>query len=77
MHVLLVVCRPQVDNYYNRLAESRDREALQDRRAKQFAEPFVKLIIVHPAFHNVSYHEVEKMLAQMDDCIIRPSACCR
>ncbi|EEC12431.1 S1 RNA binding domain-containing protein, putative [Ixodes scapularis] len=37
---------------------------------------YVKRVIVHPSFHNISYKEAEKLLSTMDqgDVIIRPSS---
>lgn len=37
---------------------------------------YVKRVIAHPAFHNVSFEQAVQLLANMDlgECIIRPSS---
>ena len=37
---------------------------------------YVKRVIVHPAFKNISFKEAERLLAEMDqgECIVRPSS---
>ena len=37
---------------------------------------YVKRVIVHPAFKNISFKEAERMLAEMDqgECVVRPSS---
>ena len=39
-------------------------------------QTYIKRVIVHPAFHNISYVEAEKCMANMDqgEVIIRPSS---
>lgn len=37
---------------------------------------YVKRVIVHPAFKNISFKDAERLLAEMDqgECIVRPSS---
>ena len=37
---------------------------------------YVKRVIVHPAFKNISFKEAERLLAEIDqgECIVRPSS---
>ena len=43
---------------------------------KHFSSEYVKRVIVHPAFKNISFKEAERLLAEMDqgECIVRPSS---
>ena len=37
---------------------------------------YIKRVIVHPSFHNISFKEAEKLMATLDqgECIVRPSS---
>lgn len=37
---------------------------------------YIKRVIVHPSFHNISFKEAEKLMANLDqgECIVRPSS---
>ncbi|CAN7987050.1 unnamed protein product [Ixodes hexagonus] len=68
--------RPAKDLYYDNEAEDKDRKVVDDSMKKQNRQTYVKRVIVHPSFHNISYKEAEKLLSTMDqgDVIIRPSS---
>ena len=68
--------RPPKDQYYDHEEEEADRK--DEERAKAIAQrsSYVKRVIAHPNFRNVSFKEAEKILDGMDqgDCVIRPSS---
>lgn len=68
--------RPAKDLYYDNEAEDKERKVVDDSMKKQNRQTYVKRVIVHPSFHNISYKEAEKLLSTMDqgDVIIRPSS---
>lgn len=68
--------RPPKDPYYDREREDRDiRQEAEKKKDKQ-RKTYIKRVIVHPAFHNISYAEAEKCMANMDqgEVIVRPSS---
>ncbi|CAH0715376.1 unnamed protein product, partial [Brenthis ino] len=68
--------RPSKDPYYDQEAE--DKDVRKDTEAKQTKErmQYVKRVIVHPAFHNISFAEAEKLMENMaqGEVIVRPSS---
>ncbi|XP_041979251.1 transcription elongation factor SPT6 [Aricia agestis] len=68
--------RPSKDPYYDQ--ESEDKDLRKDAEAKQTKErmQYVKRVIVHPAFHNISFAEAEKLMENMaqGEVIVRPSS---
>ncbi|RUS83311.1 hypothetical protein EGW08_008933 [Elysia chlorotica] len=68
--------RPQKDVYYDYDTEKADIDKENDMKKLQARQTYIKRVIAHPYFHNVSYKECEKLLANMDqgDVIIRPSS---
>uniref|UniRef100_A0A7E4VC01 Suppressor of Ty 6 homolog n=1 Tax=Panagrellus redivivus TaxID=6233 RepID=A0A7E4VC01_PANRE len=65
-----------VDSYFNfdkKDADERERDHRQNIRREP--TQFVKRVVTHSAFHNITFKEAEKMLKKMDqgDAIIRPS----
>ncbi|XP_054723966.1 LOW QUALITY PROTEIN: transcription elongation factor SPT6-like [Uloborus diversus] len=68
--------RPPKDLYYDHEAEDKDHKTAEDVAKKQNRQVYLKRVIVHPAFKNVSFKEAEKFLDTMDqgDVIIRPSS---
>ncbi|XP_050684543.1 transcription elongation factor SPT6 [Leptidea sinapis] len=68
--------RPPKDPYYDQ--ESEDKDIRKDKVAKQTKEraQYVKRVIVHPSFHNISFAEAEKLMESMaqGEVIIRPSS---
>ena len=43
---------------------------------KTLISEYVKRVIVHPSFKNISFKEAERLLAEMEqgECIVRPSS---
>jgi transcription elongation factor SPT6 len=39
-------------------------------------QTYIKRVIVHPAFHNISYTEAEKLMTNMEqgEVVVRPSS---
>ncbi|XP_022244486.1 transcription elongation factor SPT6-like [Limulus polyphemus] len=68
--------RPHKDKYYDFDAEEKDRKIEEDQKKKHNRQTYIKRVIVHPSFHNISYKEAESLLAQMEqgEVIIRPSS---
>lgn len=68
--------RPPKDPYYDQEAE--DKDLRKEKEAKQTKErmQYVKRVIVHPAFHNISFAEAEKLMEKMGqgEVIVRPSS---
>ncbi|GBP70340.1 Transcription elongation factor SPT6 [Eumeta japonica] len=68
--------RPQKDPYYDQEAE--DKDLRKEKEAKQTKErlQYIKRVIVHPAFHNISFAEAEKLMENMaqGEVIVRPSS---
>lgn len=72
----VITFRPSKDPYYDQDAEEKDLR--KDKEAKQTKEraQYVKRVIVHPAFHNISFAEAEKLMDKMaqGEVIVRPSS---
>lgn len=68
--------RPQKDPYYDHDAEKKDVQAEEEAKKNRQKLTYIKRVIVHPAFHNISYIEAEKIMATMEqgDVIVRPSS---
>ena len=68
--------RPQRDSYYDDKAEQDDKAKEEGQAKAKKGSTYIKRVITHTSFHNISYKEAEAMLAKMDmgDCIIRPSS---
>lgn len=68
--------RPPKDVYYDYEAEEKDTKTEEDTAKKQNRQVYLKRVIVHPSFKNVSFKEAEKILETMEqgDVIIRPSS---
>ena len=68
--------RPPRDTYYDTEVEDKDREKQKSQTQAKKGSMYIKRVITHSSFHNISFKEAEKMLAAMDlgDCIIRPSS---
>nr|NVI78477.1 Spt6 [Cucujiformia] len=68
--------RPPRDPYYDQEQEEKDiRHEAEQKKNKQ-RQTYIKRVIVHPAFHNISYAEAEKCMVKMDqgEVIVRPSS---
>nr|MBE5727271.1 Spt6 [Cucujiformia] len=68
--------RPPRDPYYDQERENKDLKAEADLKMNKQRQTYIKRVIVHPAFHNISFMEAEKCMANMDqgEVIIRPSS---
>jgi transcription elongation factor SPT6 len=68
--------RPQKDPYYDTESELNDVQAEQEAKKVKARQTYVKRVIVHPSFHNISYSEAEKKMQGMDqgEAIVRPSS---
>lgn len=69
-------CRPHRDPFYDTDAEERDLKIEEDTKKIKQRQTYIKRVIVHPAFHNISFAEAEKLLQNMDqgEAIVRPSS---
>lgn len=68
--------RPRKDQYYDQDAENRDNKKETDAKKQQQRQQYIKRVIVHPSFHNISYAEALKILDRLDqgEVIVRPSS---
>lgn len=68
--------RPPKDPYYDQESEDKDVQAEIDIKKNKQRQTYIKRVIVHPAFHNISFQEAEKLMVNMDqgEVIIRPSS---
>nr|CAI5827545.1 unnamed protein product [Callosobruchus analis] len=68
--------RPPRDPYYDTEREDQDLRTEAEKKKDKQQKTYIKRVIVHPAFHNISYAEAEKCMANMDqgEVIIRPSS---
>ncbi|XP_043252749.1 transcription elongation factor SPT6-like isoform X2 [Colletes gigas] len=68
--------RPQKDAYYDTEAEENDTKIEEDTKKAQQRQTYVKRVIIHPSFHNISFAEVEKLMqtVKQGETIIRPSS---
>uniref|UniRef100_A0A3Q3MQZ6 SPT6 homolog, histone chaperone and transcription elongation factor n=1 Tax=Mastacembelus armatus TaxID=205130 RepID=A0A3Q3MQZ6_9TELE len=64
------------DSYYDFDTESEDQKHDEELKKKQQRTPYIKRVIAHPNFHNISFNQAEKMMETLDqgDLIIRPSS---
>ncbi|KOC62569.1 Transcription elongation factor SPT6 [Habropoda laboriosa] len=68
--------RPQRDPFYDTEAEQRDTKVEEDAKKAKQRQTYVKRVIVHPSFHNISFAEAEKLMQTMKqgEAIVRPSS---
>ncbi|XP_066246684.1 transcription elongation factor SPT6 [Euwallacea similis] len=68
--------RPPRDPYYDQEQEDKDNRVEAEKKKDKQRQTYIKRVIVHPAFHNISYTEAEKFMANMDqgEVIVRPSS---
>ncbi|XP_041765514.1 transcription elongation factor SPT6 [Anopheles merus] len=68
--------RPRKDPCYDQELEEADTRKEADSKKQQARQQYVKRVIVHPSFHNISYAEALKLLEGYDqgDVIVRPSS---
>ncbi|KAK7925731.1 hypothetical protein WMY93_008041 [Mugilogobius chulae] len=64
------------DTYYDFDTETEDQKIEEELKKKQQRTPYIKRVIAHPNFHNISFSQAEKMMETLDqgDLIIRPSS---
>ncbi|XP_014910255.1 transcription elongation factor SPT6 isoform X2 [Poecilia latipinna] len=64
------------DSYYDFDTEAEDQKLDEELKKKQQRTPYIKRVIAHPNFHNISFSQAEKMMETLDqgDLIIRPSS---
>lgn len=70
------IWRPPKDPYYDHEAEAKDIKTEEDAKKVKQRQTYIKRVIVHPAFQNISFMEAEKIMANMDqgEVVIRPSS---
>ncbi|XP_053682343.1 transcription elongation factor SPT6 isoform X2 [Sabethes cyaneus] len=68
--------RPRKDQYYDQEAEDKDNKKESNVHTNLNRQQYIKRVIVHPSFQNISYAEALKKLDQLDqgDVIVRPSS---
>ncbi|XP_068086670.1 transcription elongation factor SPT6 [Anabrus simplex] len=68
--------RPPKDPFYDTEAEDKDLKAEEDALKMKQRQTYIKRVIVHPSFQNISYKEAEKIMEQTDqgEVIVRPSS---
>lgn len=68
--------KPAKDLYYDQDRERKETEKEEEKKKLQARQTYIKRVIAHPSFHNISYKDCEKILEKMDqgDSIIRPSS---
>uniref|UniRef100_A0A146LTI5 Transcription elongation factor SPT6 n=1 Tax=Lygus hesperus TaxID=30085 RepID=A0A146LTI5_LYGHE len=68
--------RPLKDPYYDHEAESKDIQTEETIKKNKQKLMYTKRVIVHPSFHNISFMEAEKLMANMEqgEVIVRPSS---
>ncbi|KAK0152744.1 Transcription elongation factor SPT6 [Merluccius polli] len=64
------------DSYYDFDTETEDHKHDEELRKKLQRTPYIKRVIAHPNFHNISFKQAEKMMDSLDqgDLVIRPSS---
>ncbi|XP_017776397.1 PREDICTED: transcription elongation factor SPT6 isoform X2 [Nicrophorus vespilloides] len=64
------------DPFYDQEQEDTDTRTEQDVKRNKQKQTYIKRVIVHPSFHNISFLEAEKVMANMDqgEVIVRPSS---
>ena len=73
---MFVACRPTRDPFYDTEAENHDIQNETDMKQKKNRQTYIKRVIVHTAFQNISFAEAEKLMMSMEqgEVIIRPSS---
>lgn len=56
--------------------EEYDKKIEENKKKMKTAQTYIKRVIVHPSFRNVSFKEAVNLMENMDpgECIIRPSS---
>lgn len=68
--------RPAKDIFYDNEAEEEDMKKEMDSKKVKARQQYTKRVIVHSAFHNISYADAIKLLKSMDqgEVVVRPSS---
>ncbi|XP_065088333.1 transcription elongation factor SPT6 isoform X1 [Ochlerotatus camptorhynchus] len=68
--------RPRKDANYDEDTEDKDNKKETETKKQKQRQQYIKRVIVHPSFHNISYAEALKLLDQLDqgEVIVRPSS---
>ncbi|TGZ45905.1 transcription elongation factor SPT6 isoform X2 [Temnothorax longispinosus] len=68
--------RPQRDPFYDTETEQKDIKVEEDAKKAKQRQIYVKRVIVHPSFHNISFAETVKLMQTMKqgEAIVRPSS---
>lgn len=68
--------RPAKDPFYDTEEEEKDLKVEEDTKKVKQRQTYVKRVIVHPSFQNISFAEAEKLMQNMKqgEAIIRPSS---
>jgi transcription elongation factor SPT6 len=66
----------QKDDFYDTVAHKKAIDKLTGKLKLQQGTQYIKRVIIHPQFHNISYKEAEKLLKEQDqgDVVVRPSS---
>ncbi|CAM1294071.1 SUPT6H (predicted) [Pycnogonum litorale] len=67
--------KPPKDVYYDFDEEDKDRKINAEIQKKKSRQTYIKRVIFHPSFHNISFKDAEKLLIDMDqgEVVVRPS----
>jgi transcription elongation factor SPT6 len=65
-----------LDRHFDQDRADADERQLDNRRIRREPTNFIKRVVTHSAFHNITFKEAEKMLKKMEqgESIIRPSS---
>ncbi|XP_077258460.1 transcription elongation factor SPT6 isoform X1 [Temnothorax americanus] len=68
--------RPTRDPFYDTETEQKDIKVEEDAKKAKQRQIYVKRVIVHPSFHNISFAETVKLMQTMKqgEAIVRPSS---
>lgn len=68
--------RPPKDDFYDQETEDLDLKKEVDSKKVKARQQYTKRVIVHQAFHNISYAEAVKLLKNMEqgEVVVRPSS---
>ncbi|ODM97896.1 Transcription elongation factor SPT6 [Orchesella cincta] len=68
--------QPAKDPFYDQEREDHENKKEDDVRKNKQRQTYIKRVIVHPSFKNISYREVEVLMDTMDqgEVIVRPSS---
>jgi len=72
----LLCFRQPKDPYYDKKAENAILKKDQESKKLKQRQTYIKRVIVHQSFRNISYRESEKLMERMDqgEVVVRPSS---